>query len=100
MAVDFKRHHKQWFVLLSELLLFAFMLLDIVMYISVKKKLNAPLGKWVFIDLATVMLCLAIFLYIYIREENEQEITETLEITIVIIRYFVQIVRILVQFRG
>lgn len=80
---------------IAEVIIFVLMVLDSVMYIWVKKTLKEKLEVWVWVDLGIVILGLITFFFVYFKEESLFE--KHYEIAVLVVRYTIQIGRLLLQ---
>lgn len=97
MALDFHDRHKLWYVLVCEVIIFSLMIFDISIYICVKRAQREQLSRWIYLELLAIVAGMFLFLYIYVREERL--VQQFLEVTIILARYLIQLLRISIQLK-
>ena len=73
------------------------MIFDISIYICVKRAQREQLSRWIYLELLAIVAGMFLFLYIYVREERL--VQQFLEVTIILARYLIQLLRISIQLK-
>ena len=97
VAMDFEKRHMRLGIVISESVVVFLMMLDVTLYIMVKRGLKQPLHWWVYLDIVCIVVSVALFLYIYIKPKDAGQ--TMLEMIVLLSRYVFQMIRLTLQLK-